>query len=164
MHIKGISADRAEEMHRFVADAAAQVAEGGQAALDAIDRRNRQTVPQEWQAVAERQDEVSIASFVDVLWTQMCLPDGLEFERVDDPATGTVQMHCTYCPWHAIAEAAGATQVGYALFCATDPFMIEGFNRALGPGGRRIRFSRTATLMQGDGYCNHRYEYDDGDA
>lgn len=159
MEIKGISAERAEEMYRFVAEAKAQFEVGGQAALDAIDSRNRESVPQEWQGIAERQDEVSIDSFVDVLWEQMCRPDGLEFERTDEP-DAAVQMHCTYCPWHAIAQAAGATEVGYTLFCRTDPYMIEGFNRAVGPGGRRIRFTRTATLMQGDGYCNHRYTYE----
>ncbi len=160
MEIKGISAERAEEMYRYVVAAKAEVDAGGQAALDAIDRRNRETVPQEWRALAEQQAEVSIPSFVDVLWNQMCLPDGMEFERTDDPVTGAVQMHCTYCPWHAIAVAAGATDVGYTLFCRTDPYMIEGFNQAAAPGARRIRFSRSTTLMQGDAACNHRYAYE----
>jgi hypothetical protein len=159
--IKGISVERAEETYRWVAAAQAEVDARGRAALDDIDRRNRESVPAEWTALAGRQPEVSIASFVDVLWNQMCVPDGLEFERTDDPATGTVQMHCTYCPWHAVARAAGATEVGYALFCATDPLMVEGFNRAAGPGARRIRFSRTSTLMQGGTHCDHRYTYDD---
>lgn len=165
MEIKGISAERAEEMYRYVAAAKAQVDAGGQAALDAIDRQNRESVTPEWKAIAEKQAEVSIASFVDVLWNQMCLPDGLEFERTDEPATGRVRMHCTYCPWHAIAVAAGATEVGYTLFCRTDPYMVEGFNQAAAPGSRRIAFSRTTTLMQGDACCDHTYTYSEsGDA
>lgn len=165
MEIKGISAERAEETYRWVAAAQAEVDARGQAALDDIDSRNRESVPAEWKALAEKQPEVSIASFVDVLWNQMCLPDGLEFERADDPTTGKVQMRCTYCPWHAVATAAGATQVGYALFCATDPLMVAGFNQAAAPGARRIAFSRTKTLMQGDPYCDHCYTYaDDGAA
>lgn len=164
MEIKGISAERAEEAHRWIASVKAEVDARGQAALDDVDRTNRQSLPAEWQAIGEKQPEVSIASFVDVLWNQMCVPDGLEFSRDDDPTTGRVQMHCTYCPWHAVAAAAGATDVGYALFCATDPLMVEGFNRAAAPGARRIAFSRTTTLMQGGTHCDHTYTYDDGSA
>lgn len=161
MDVKGISVERAEEMYRYVTAAKARVDREGQAALDAIDRENRESIPAEWKAIAEKQAEVSVPSFVNVLWNEMCLPDGLEFERADDAATGKVQMHCTYCPWHAIAAAAGATEVGYVLFCKTDPYMVAGFNEAAGPGARRIAFSRGKTLMQGDAYCDHCYTYDD---
>lgn len=158
--ITGISAERAEEAYRWIVAAKARVDQEGQAALDDIDRGNRESVTAEWRAIAEQQAEVGIDAFVDVLWNQMCLPDGLEFERADDPVTGTVRMRCTYCPWHAVAAAAGATDVGYALFCATDPFMVAGFNEAAEPGARRIVFSRTRTLMQGDAYCDHTYAYE----
>ncbi len=161
MDIKGISAERAEETYRWITSTKAEVDARGQAALDEIERRNQEGVTAEWRGRAEEQPEVSIDAFVDVLWNQMCVPDGLEFERADDPATGTVQMHCTYCPWHAVAAAAGATDVGYALFCATDPHMVAGFNQAAGPGARPIVFSRTTTLMQGGAYCDHRYTYAD---
>ena len=161
MDIKGISAERAEETYRWIASVKADVDARGQAALDDIDRRNRQTVPAEWRARAEALGEVSIDAFVDALWNRMCVPDGLEFSRADDPATGAVQMHCTYCPWHALAAAAGATDVGYAQFCATDPLMVAGFGEAAGPGARRIVFSRTTTLMQGGTHCDHRYTYAD---
>ena len=160
MDIKGISAERAQETYGFVTAVKARVDAEGAAALDDIDRRNRESVTAEWRAIAERQPDVGIPSFVDALWNQMCVPDGLEFERAEDPATGTVQMHCTYCPWHAVAEAAGATDVAYTLFCRTDPYMVDGFNQALAPGARRIAFSRTKTLMQGDAYCDHRYTYE----
>ena len=165
MDIKGISAERAEETYRWLAEVKARVGAEGRAVLDDLDRENRERLAAEWKALAEQQPEVSIASFVEVLWNQMCLPDGLEFERTDDPATGTVQMHCTYCPWHAVAAAAGATDVAWTLFCATDPHMVAGFNQAVAPGGRPIVFSRTRTLMQGDPYCDHRYTYaEDGGA
>lgn len=160
MDIKGISAERAEETYRWITSVKAEVDARGQAALDDIERRNRETVPAEWTARAAEQPEVSIDTLVDVLWNQMCVPDGLEFERADDPDTGAVQMRCTYCPWHAVAAAAGATDVGYALFCATDPHMVAGFNQAAEPGARRIAFSRTKTLMQGDACCDHRYTYE----
>ena len=164
MDIKGITAERAEETYRWITAVKADVEARGQAALDDIESGNRERLPAEWQALGEEQAEVSTASFVDVLWNQMCVPDGLEFGREDDPDTGRVQMHCTCCPWHAIAAAAGATDVGYALFCATDPLMVEGFNRAAGPGGRRIAFSRTTTLMQGGTHCDHTYTYDESGA
>ncbi|GEN81000.1 L-2-amino-thiazoline-4-carboxylic acid hydrolase [Actinotalea fermentans] len=168
MEIKGISAERAEETYHWIASVQAEVAARGQVVLDDVERRNRETVTAEWKARAQERGDASIDALVDVLWNQMCLPDGLEFERADDPATGTVQMHCTYCPWHAVAAAAGAAGpggVGYALFCATDPHMVAGFNEAAGPGARRIAFSRTTTLMQGGTHCDHRYAYaDDGAA
>lgn len=164
MEIKGISAEQAEETYRFILEAKARVDAEGQAAIDDIDRQNAERVTTEWKAIAEQLDEVSIASLIEVLWNQMCLPDGLEFERADDLATGTVQMHCTYCPWHTLAAAAGATEVAYTLFCATDPYMVAGFNQAAKPGMRPIRFSRSKTLMQGDAYCDHRYTYEDGGA
>lgn len=160
MEIKGISAERAEETYRWIAAVKAQVDADGQAVLDDIDRRNRAGVTAEWKMRAEERGDASIPAFVDALWNGMCLPDGLEFERADDPVTGTVQMHCTYCPWHAVAAAAGATDVAYTLFCATDQYMVAGFNEAAGPGVRRIAFSRTTTLMQGGTHCDHRYAYD----
>lgn len=165
MEIKGISAERAEETYRWIQEVRAQVEAGGQAVLDDIDRRNRETLAAEWQARAEERGDASIPAFVDTLWNGMCVADGLEFDRTDDPVTGTVQMSCTYCPWHAVAAAAGATDVAYTLFCATDPHMVAGFNQAAGPGARRIAFSRTTTLMQGGTRCDHRYAYvEDGAA
>lgn len=145
----------------------ARVDAEGPTVLADIDRANRQNVAAEWKVVAEKQAEVGIDAFVDALWNQMCLPDGMEFERADDPATGRVQMHCTYCPWHAVAEAAGATGpdgVGYTLFCRTDPYMIAGYNEGAAPRARRIAFTRTKTLMQGDACCDHCYTYDGASA
>ena len=161
MSIKGIDAQRAEQMRQRLAAVREQVAQGGPAVLEAIDRSNQESIVPEWKAIAEKQATVSIETFVDVLWNQMCAPDGLEFEFSQEATGEKTQMHCTYCPWVEVAKAAGSTEVGYWLFCKTDPYMIEGFNQASGPEGRKIKFSRSKTLMQGDAYCDHCYEYEE---
>lgn len=160
MNIKGIDAQRAEETRQWIAGIKEKVAQGGQPVLEAIDRHNQETIPPTWKAIAEKQAEVSIESFVDALWNQMCVPDGLEFTMEEHIPGEKIQMHCTYCPWAEIAKAAGAADVGYALFCKTDPYMVAGFNQAAGPDGKHIKFSRSKTIMQGDAYCDHCYEYE----
>lgn len=160
MNIKGIDAQRAEETRQRLVALQEKVAQGGQAVLEGIDRRNQESIIPEWKAIGEKQETVNIEAFVDVLWNQMCRPDGLEFTFAQEPTPEKTQMHCTYCPWAEIAKEAGATEVGYWVFCKTDPLMIAGFNQAAGPEGRKIKFSRTKTLMQGDVCCDHCYEYE----
>lgn len=160
MNIKGIDAQRAEETRQQLVSLREQLEKKGPSVLEAIDRRNQENILPEWKAIAEKQAAVSIEAFVNVLWNQMCLADGLEFDVVQETTGEKVQMHCTYCPWYEVAKAAGATEVGYWVFCKTDPYMIQGFNQASGAEGRKIKFSRQHTLMQGDGYCDHCYEYE----
>lgn len=161
MEIKGIDAQRAEEMRQHLVAVKEKVEQGGQAVLDAIDRHNQESIIPEWKAIGEKQSKVSIETFVDVLWNQMCQPDGLEFVVEQETIGEKIQMRCTYCPWHEIAKAAGSTEAGYWLFCKTDPYMIEGFNQARSPEDRKIQFSRSKTLMQGDAYCDHCYAYEE---
>ena len=160
MNIKGIDAQRAEETRQRLVALKEKLEQSGQEVLEAIDQRNRESIVPAWKAIGEKQAQVSIETFVDVLWNQMCLPDGLEFEFSQQTTGEKTQMRCTYCPWAEISKAAGAAEVGYTLFCKTDPHMIEGFNQAVGPGSRKIKFSRTKTLMQGDDCCDHCYEYE----
>lgn len=160
MNIKGIDAQRAEEMRQRIAMIKEKVDQAGPAVLEAIDQRNHESIVPEWKAIAEKQAEANIETLVDVLWNQICRPDGLEFVVAQAVPGEKIQMHCTYCPWVEIAKAAGSTEVGYTLFCGTDPHMVEGFNQAIGPEGRKIKFSRTKTLMQGDAYCDHCYAYE----
>jgi hypothetical protein len=161
MTIKGIDAKRAEETHMRLVEMQEKVRQGGQAVLDAIDRQNRESILPGWKAIAEKQEQATIEAFVDVLWNQMCKPDGLEFEFSLNSSGEKTQMHCTYCPWAEIAKAAEATEVGYWMFCKSDPHMVDGFNQAAGPDERKIKFSRSKTIMQGDAYCDHTYEYEE---
>lgn len=160
MNIKGIDAQRAEDMRQRLVAIQENLEQSGPEVLEAIDLRNRESIVPEWKAIGEKQAQATIETFVDVLWNQMCLPDGLEFEFSQETTAEKTQMHCAYCPWAEIAKAAEAVEVGYHLFCKADPLMIEGFNQAVRPGGRKIIFSRTKTLMQGDDCCDHCYEYE----
>lgn len=130
----------------------------GPEVLDVADQRSRRNTVAGWKTIGEHAPSVTMESFVDILWHQFCIPDGLEFtmEKTGD----AIQMHCTYCPWVEVAKAAGSTKIGYHMLCMSDPYMIEGFNQAAGPDDRKIKFSRRKTLMQGDDFCDHRYEYE----
>lgn len=158
MDIKGLDPVRAYMSVERVALVKDFIDRFGPEALEVIDERNQRTVVPGWKGLGEQAPEVTIEAFVELLWERFCRRDGLEFTMEASPEK--IQMHCTYCPWAEVARAAGSTEAGYHLYCLTDPFMVEGFNQAAGPDGRRIKFSRRKTLMQGDDCCDHCYEYE----
>ncbi|UCE18557.1 MAG: L-2-amino-thiazoline-4-carboxylic acid hydrolase [Gemmatimonadota bacterium] len=60
------------------------------------------------------------------------------------------ELKVTECLWATSFLDADAGEIGYASVCYGDYAWAEGFNPKIG-------LIRDKTLMQGHGYCNHRY-------
>jgi hypothetical protein len=59
-------------------------------------------------------------------------------------------LHVTECLWTKTFKEMNATDLGYIIFCQPD----FAYAQACHP---KIKMRRTKTLMQGDGYCDHTY-------
>ena len=101
-----------------------------------------------WQRIANESKDNDIATFVDILWNQLCRTEGIKFTI--NEKNGNIKIHCTYCPAVEEYKKLNALDWGYELYCKTDYYMVKGFNP-------KINFERTKTLMQGDQCCNHSY-------
>jgi hypothetical protein len=73
----------------------------------------------------------------------------LTFQIVED-APRAFEVKVTECLWAKTYRDANAADLGYVLSCYGDFASAKGFNP-------KMRMIRTKTLMQGDGFCNHRY-------
>lgn len=94
-------------------------------------------------------DDTSLQGFVNLFWGPM--HKSLKFDEHwegEDKVSFKVK-HCTVCE---ACKKAGLTDIGYHVYCMTDPAVVSGINPD-------IKFSRTHTLMQGDDYCDHCYHY-----
>jgi len=96
-------------------------------------------------------DDTSLPGFVKMFWGP--LKKSLEYEEewVEENKVQFKVKRCTVCE---ACKKAGLTDIGYHVYCMTDPAVIRGINP-------EIRFERTHTLMQGDDYCDHCYQYFD---
>ena len=92
-------------------------------------------------------DDNSLKGFVSLFWGP--LKQSLEYEEewLDEE---TVKFKVTKCTVCEACKKAGLTDIGYHVYCMTDPAVVSGINP-------EIEFSRTHTLMQGDDYCDHCY-------
>lgn len=82
------------------------------------------------------------------LWDHMGAP--FEWKLAERTAT-RLRFEVVRCPLAEVMRRQGAPELGFAYFCAYDVGFCEGLNPAL-------RFTRTKTLMMGDGCCDHTYE------
>ncbi len=62
------------------------------------------------------------------------------------------EMHVTECLWAETFKKRNAADIGYATICYSD----YGSAAATHP---KLKLTRTKTIMEGHGYCNHRWEY-----
>lgn len=100
-----------------------------------------------WARLAAKHGSNSIDDLVNLLWEPMTA-QGFEYSR-EEQADGT-QMKCTRCHLNDLAQETGEPEVVHSITCATDPYIVEGFNPQMG-------FRRTKTLVQGHGCCDHFY-------
>jgi SAM-dependent MidA family methyltransferase len=60
----------------------------------------------------------------------------------------------TRCKYAEMYKEMGIQDLGFDLSCNRDFNLVEGFNK-------NIKLKRTKTLMQGDDYCDFRYDVND---
>ncbi len=89
----------------------------------------------------------SIDDLIQILWEPL-KKDGFEY-TIEKTSNG-VQMKSTKFPYADLYKCLDSTKIGYILYCAQDPYLMEGFNNKIG-------FRRTKTIMEGDYYCDHFY-------
>ena len=104
-----------------------------------------------WFEIARRQKSCTIDDLIRILWEPL-KARGFEFS-IERKGNG-VQVYCTKCVHYDIAREINGTDWMFFLKCATDPYIVEGFNS-------KIVFRRTKTLMQGHDCCDHYYEIQD---
>jgi len=92
-------------------------------------------------------EDRTIEKLIEVLWEPM-KKIGLRYTYRKEE--GGILMHCTACPLADHYIKLGSADWGYALHCACDASIAEGFSGKIG-------FSRTKTLMQGHDCCDHFY-------
>ena len=103
-----------------------------------------------WRETAELCiDDNSLQGFVNIFWGP--LKQSLEYEEQweNENKVCFKVKHCTVCE---ACKKAGLTDIGYHVYCMTDPAVVRGINPD-------IKFDRSHTLMQGDEYCDHCYTY-----
>jgi hypothetical protein len=80
------------------------------------------------------------------LWSQ---DDAITFDLLDLTAE-KISMNVTRCRYAEMYRELGMADLGFALSCARDFTMVEGFNP-------KIRLERTQTLMEGAEHCDFRF-------
>ena len=126
------------------------IAEGAASARKSVcPRADCETKRTEFMSVTlkEVQTKKDLKSFVEFFWGP--LKQSLKYEESWD-GDNKVQFKVTHCTVCEACKKAGLTDIGYHVYCMTDPAVIKGINP-------EIQFERTHTLMQGDDYCDHCY-------
>jgi hypothetical protein len=91
----------------------------------------------------------SMQSFIDrqALWK---LGGAIETEVKEQTETSYV-FHVTRCRYAEMYREMGLGEIGHLLSCQRDATFCEGYDR-------RLRLTRTQTIMQGASHCDFRYE------
>ncbi len=110
-------------------------------------------IQEDWAKVGRQEAHpgTEIDDFIRILWEPL-RAEGFSFTY--EKAGGKVTFAVTRCPVYELAEATQLHPWLYHLACATDFYSACAFSS-------KIAFSRTKTLMEGHGYCDHTYQYND---
>jgi predicted ArsR family transcriptional regulator len=108
-------------------------------------------IKEDWANVGAKEAQLGteIEDFMRILWVPL-LSEGFSFTQ--NEADGRVELRVTKCPVYELAERTKMHAWLYHLACATDFYTAVAFSP-------RIMFTRTKTLMEGHGCCNHTYFY-----
>ena len=121
----------------------------GNEVLEAVAELNGKKVFRAWRN-RRRESDGTIDGLIKLLWKPL-KKQGLEYTFTETEEG--VLMNCTKCPYYDAAKTLGYEEEIYYMHCASDPYIVEGFNPNIG-------FKRTKTLMDGD-CCDHFYYYKD---
>lgn len=110
-------------------------------------------IQRDWVAIGKKEahDGTEIDDFFHVLWEPL-RKTGFEYER--KVSGRIIELTVTRCPVFELAKQTGMHDWFYRMACMSDYFTTPSFSSKIG-------FTRTKTLMQEDGYCNHTYYYKD---
>ncbi len=124
-------------------------ADYGVAAGETVQRYLELNIRRDWTEVGRKKagQGTEVEDFIRLLWEP--LRDG-GFEYAQERAGATTALRVTRCPVHELAEKTGMHAWLYRLACHTDFVSTPAFSP-------KIAFTRTKTLIQGHGYCDHRY-------
>ena len=75
---------------------------------------------------------------------------GVVTESIAEETPTKMVSHVTRCLWSTTFRELGEPELGYAICCHPDFAAASHYHP-------KIRLQRTKTLMKGDGYCNHKY-------
>ena len=111
-------------------------------------------IKEDWASLGAKEAQLGteIEDFIRILWAPL-LSEGFSFTQ--KKANDRVELCVTKCPVYELAERTKMHAWLYHLACATDFYSAGAFSP-------KIAFTRTKTLMEGHGYCNHTYSYKAG--
>lgn len=91
----------------------------------------------------------SLEAFIDRQepWTR----DGSLETEIIKKDTKSYHYNVTKCKYSEMYKLMGLEEIGFDLSCNRDFNLVAGFNK-------NIKLKRTKTLMQGDSYCDFRYD------
>lgn len=121
----------------------------GSEVSDVVDEMVAERTRKQWSEIAQAEENHTAADLVRLLWEPLATR-GFEF-TVQEAEDG-IQIHCTRCALHDLAQEIEGSEWMFHLNCGTDPHIVEGFNPEIG-------FRRSKTLMQGHDCCDHFYEH-----
>jgi predicted ArsR family transcriptional regulator len=112
-------------------------------------RRLEKVTITQWASVAESEENHTIQDLIRLLWEPL-KEEGWEYSMEEDE--NGVRMCCTKCAIADFAKdmASEEKEWVFRIYCASDPFITEGFNPQIG-------FQRTKTLVEGFECCDHYY-------
>jgi len=119
----------------------------GDEVLSVVEDSNNKNASAIFRNLDIREEDRTIEKLIEVLWEPM-KKIGLRYTFKKE--RNGILMHCVSCPLADHYKKLGAAEWGYALHCAADASIVEGFNDKIG-------FSRSKTLMQGHDCCDHFY-------
>ncbi|MHA2175664.1 MAG: L-2-amino-thiazoline-4-carboxylic acid hydrolase [Candidatus Hodarchaeales archaeon] len=98
-----------------------------------------------WRKWAQKNNLSTLEDFIHSAWEGWT-----EGEYTIERKPNYAQIYCTKCPMADAYLSIGKAELGKVFHCCEDPFMVLGFNP-------QLKFGRTKTLMDGNGFCNHYY-------
>lgn len=113
--------------------------------VEVLDKLTAERSFKDGEELAKSLGSNTIEDMIQALWVS-AIPLGVEY--TSEKAENSIQMKCTRCHIHDMAKELGLEEWAYHMFCAGDPYFIEGFNPNMG-------FTRTKSLMEGHDCCNH---------
>lgn len=123
----------------------------GKKACEAVEKLLEHHIVSDWEQIGKKESSPGseMDDFIRVLWEPL-KNSGFVFTVSGDDKRK--EFCVTRCPMYELAEKTGLHDWIYTFACATDYFSTRGFSGNLG-------FSRTKTLVTGDGCCDHTYFY-----